>query len=153
MMMIVLRLLSLLGLKSRWHRHFSLRPPNEVFFQGGRGVGIRGLLARNPCAIGIQPVHTRVDSCGLRGLPTRAFRRTETSRQSQAVRPTSSAWQCRHTAGWPVGTPIHCSSWAPPLTIHADQWTNEALIESQASSRRWLVPSSSSSSAHLGCHA
>jgi len=26
MMMIVLRLLSLLGLKSRWHRHFSPRP-------------------------------------------------------------------------------------------------------------------------------
>src|SRR5690348_15900341 len=36
MMMIVLRLLSLLGLKSRWYRHFSLRPLNEVFFQGGK---------------------------------------------------------------------------------------------------------------------
>ena len=38
MMMIVLRLLSLLGLKSRWHRHFSPRPPNKVFFQGGVSV-------------------------------------------------------------------------------------------------------------------
>src|SRR6185437_12117129 len=38
MMIIVLRLLSLLGLKSRWHRHFSPRPLNEVFFQGW-GVG------------------------------------------------------------------------------------------------------------------
>src|SRR5579862_8558315 len=35
MMMIVLRLLSLLGLKSRWHRHFSHRPLNKVFFHGG----------------------------------------------------------------------------------------------------------------------
>src|SRR5215813_11811570 len=34
MMMIVLRLLSLLSLKFRWHRHFSPRPLNEVFFQG-----------------------------------------------------------------------------------------------------------------------
>src|SRR6476620_10184295 len=34
MMMIVLRLLSLLGLKSRGHRHFTPRPLNEVFFQG-----------------------------------------------------------------------------------------------------------------------
>src|SRR6185503_6470348 len=34
MMMIVLRLLSLLGLKSRWHRHFSPRPLDKVFFQG-----------------------------------------------------------------------------------------------------------------------
>jgi hypothetical protein len=33
MMKIVLRLLSLLGLKSRWHRHFSRRSLNEVFFQ------------------------------------------------------------------------------------------------------------------------
>src|SRR5690242_3312084 len=38
MMMIVLRLLSLLDLKSRWHRHFRPRPPNKVFFQG-RDVG------------------------------------------------------------------------------------------------------------------
>ena len=38
MMMIVLRLLSLLGLKSRWHRHFSARPLNKVFFQGGMSV-------------------------------------------------------------------------------------------------------------------
>ncbi len=38
MMMIVLRLLSLLGLKPRWHRHFSLRPLNKVVFQGGGGV-------------------------------------------------------------------------------------------------------------------
>src|SRR3954464_5383167 len=39
MTMIVLRLLSLLGLKSRWHRHFSPRPPSKVFFQGG-GVSL-----------------------------------------------------------------------------------------------------------------
>src|SRR3954467_14079931 len=65
MMMIVLRLLSLLGLKSR------LRPPNKPFFRG-RGEGcrwIRGLRAQNPCAIGIQPVHTRVDSRGLQWTP------------------------------------------------------------------------------------
>src|SRR6476661_6907921 len=34
MMMIVLRLLSLLDLKSRWHWHFSPQPLNKVFFQG-----------------------------------------------------------------------------------------------------------------------
>jgi hypothetical protein len=39
MMMIVLRLLSLLGLKSRWHRHFSPRPLNEMFFQGDKVGG------------------------------------------------------------------------------------------------------------------
>src|SRR6185437_3829513 len=37
MMMIVLRLLSLLGLKSRWHRHFSPGPSIRWFFRG-RGV-------------------------------------------------------------------------------------------------------------------
>src|SRR5690242_10340061 len=52
MMMIVLRLLSLRGL-------------NRGVFSGVGCRWIRGLLARNPCAIGIQPVHTRVDSCGL----------------------------------------------------------------------------------------
>src|SRR3954471_19126010 len=65
MIMTLLRLLSLLGLKSR------LRPPNKPFFGGG-GVGcrwIRGLRARNPYAIGIQPVHTRVDSRGLQWTP------------------------------------------------------------------------------------
>src|SRR3954463_9825004 len=65
MTMIVLHLLSLLGLKSR------LRPPNKPFFRG-RGEGcrwIRGLRAQNPCAIGIQPVHTRVDSRGLQWTP------------------------------------------------------------------------------------
>src|SRR4051812_7478485 len=65
MTMIVLRLLSLLGLKSRF------RPPNKPFFRG-RGEGcrwIRGLRAQNPCAIGIQPVHTRVDSRGLQWTP------------------------------------------------------------------------------------
>src|SRR5690348_11241666 len=45
------------------------RSDEGVVFQRGRDRWIRGLLARNPCAIGIQPVHTRVDSCGLRGLP------------------------------------------------------------------------------------
>ena len=54
------------------------RGPMKVFFQGGPGRQIRGLLTRNPCAIDIQPVHTRVDSCGLRGLPPRAIRRTPT---------------------------------------------------------------------------
>src|SRR6478672_1794044 len=65
MMMIVLRLLSLLGLKSRGHRQFSPRPLNRGVFSGGGYRWTRGLLARNPCAIGVQPVHTRVDSCGL----------------------------------------------------------------------------------------
>ena len=62
MMMIVLRLLSLL-------------PLNQVVIQGVVCRWTRGLLAQNPYAIGIQPVHTRVDSGGLRGLPPRAIRR------------------------------------------------------------------------------
>src|SRR6478752_5329537 len=53
MMMTVLRLLSLLGLKSRWHRHFSPRPLYEVFFQGGMSVdswtlGPKPLCHRRP---------------------------------------------------------------------------------------------------------
>ena len=53
MMMIVLRLLPLLGLKSRWHRHFSPRPLNKVFFQGGVSVdswtpGPKPLCHRHP---------------------------------------------------------------------------------------------------------
>ena len=51
---ILLRLLSLPGL-------------DRGVFSGNQYRWTRGLLARNPCAIGIQPVHTRVDSCGLRG--------------------------------------------------------------------------------------
>src|SRR3954463_3994157 len=65
MMMIMLRLLSLLGLKSRWHRHFSPRARTRCFFRGEGCRWIRGLRAQNACAIGIQPVHTRVDSGGL----------------------------------------------------------------------------------------
>ena len=65
------------GPENRWHRHFSPRPRNRGVFSGTGCRWIRGLLARNPCAIGIQPVHTRVDSCGL---PPRASRRKPTSR-------------------------------------------------------------------------
>src|SRR5579871_5400150 len=39
MMIIVLRLLSLSGRKSRWHRRFGPRPLNEVFFSGGKAGG------------------------------------------------------------------------------------------------------------------
>src|SRR6185503_4613978 len=60
----------LIGLRHSSGAHDSRAPlkwrgPMKVFFQGGPGGGIRGLPARNPCAIGVQPVHTRVDSCGL----------------------------------------------------------------------------------------
>src|SRR6478752_6669655 len=53
MMMIVLRLLSLLCLKSRWHRHFSPRPLDKVFFQGWVSVdswtlGPKPLCHRHP---------------------------------------------------------------------------------------------------------
>src|SRR5690348_13019866 len=53
MMMIVLHLLSLLGLKSRWHRHFSPRPLNKVYFQGWLSVdswtlGPKPLCHRHP---------------------------------------------------------------------------------------------------------
>src|SRR6185312_13809248 len=53
MMMIVLRLLWLLGLKSRWHRHFSPDPPDKVFFRGGMSVdswtlGPKPLCHRHP---------------------------------------------------------------------------------------------------------
>src|SRR5690242_5709746 len=58
MTMIVLRLLPLLGLRCRWHRHFSrLRPVRSGFSRGVGGRWIRGLLAQNPCAIGIEAVH------------------------------------------------------------------------------------------------
>src|SRR5512140_610635 len=62
MMMIVLRLLSLPG-----------RDGGES--SGTANRWIRGLRARNPCAIGIQPVHTRVDSCGLpaTGASTKSY--------------------------------------------------------------------------------
>jgi hypothetical protein len=63
---------------------FQPAPPEQGVFSGGPGCRIRGLLARNPCAIGIQPLHSRVDSCGL---PPSAIRRTATSRRGQAVRP------------------------------------------------------------------
>src|SRR4051812_35831894 len=70
MMMIVLRLLSLLGLKSRWQRHFHPDPEQGVFSGEGEWCRwIRGLRARNPCGIGIQPVHTQVDSGGLQWPP------------------------------------------------------------------------------------
>jgi hypothetical protein len=59
---------------------FQPAPPEQGAFLGGPGCRIRGLLARNPCAIGIQPVHIRVDSCGLRGPPTRAIRPRATLR-------------------------------------------------------------------------
>src|SRR6478609_5196232 len=53
MMMIVLHLLSLLCLKSRWHRHFSPRPLDKVFFQGWVSVdswtlGPKPLCHRHP---------------------------------------------------------------------------------------------------------
>src|SRR5215831_8176452 len=54
MMMIVLRLLSLLGLKSRCHRQFSHRLPNKVVFQrSGESVdswtpGLKPLCHRHP---------------------------------------------------------------------------------------------------------
>src|SRR6185437_16379554 len=54
MTMIVLRLLSLLGLKSQWHRHFSPRRlNNKVFFRGGISVdswtlGPKPLCHRHP---------------------------------------------------------------------------------------------------------
>src|SRR5436190_9488910 len=50
----------------RWHRpvgHAGDRA--SVFFRGAGCRWIRGLFGQNPCAIGIQPVHTRVDSGGL----------------------------------------------------------------------------------------
>src|SRR6476659_2593870 len=53
MMMIVLRLLSLLGLKSRWHRHFRLRPLKGVFSRSPGSVdswtpGPKPLCHRRP---------------------------------------------------------------------------------------------------------
>src|SRR5690242_13470711 len=47
------------------------RGPMKVVFPRGQSGWIRGLLARNPCAIDIQPVHTLVD---FRGLLPRAPR-------------------------------------------------------------------------------
>src|SRR3954465_360862 len=95
MMMIVLRLLSLLGLKSLSHRHFSPRPPNTVFFRGGeRGVagfvdsgpktlvpsasnrstaeGTRGDSRPEPLVPAASTRSARVDSLWTPGLPPRA---------------------------------------------------------------------------------
>src|SRR4051812_2057243 len=91
MMMTVLRLLSrllsLLGLEIPMASAFQPPPPEQGVFSGeGEGCRwIRGLRGQNPCAIGIQPVHTRVDS---RGLPPRASRPGATSRQG--ILPTDS---------------------------------------------------------------
>src|SRR4051794_17629465 len=71
MTMIVLRLLSLLGLKSR------LRPPNKPFFGGG-GRGVAGFVDSGPKTLvpsasnRSTPEWTLVDSCGL---PPRRFDR------------------------------------------------------------------------------
>src|SRR3954468_15131454 len=75
MTMIVLRLLSLLALKSRWHRHFSPRPPNPMFFRGG-GRGVAGFVDSGPETLVSSasnrstPEWTRVDS--RHGEPTRS---------------------------------------------------------------------------------
>src|SRR3954471_1536654 len=88
MMMIVLRLLSLLGLKSLSHRPFSSRLPNKVFFQG-RGRGVAGFVDSGPKTLmpsasnRSTPEWTRVDSSGL---PPPAIRPGETSRYSGAMR-------------------------------------------------------------------
>src|SRR3954470_16371002 len=78
MTMIVLRLLPLLGLKSRWHRHFSPRPPNPMFFRGGGGVSLdswtpspkplchRHPTGPHPSGLGWTPVYSR------HGRPTRS---------------------------------------------------------------------------------
>src|SRR5690348_9115093 len=54
------------------------RPRMACFSSGVENRWIRGLRAENLESIGIGPVHTRVDSCGLRGL--RAARSREFSR-------------------------------------------------------------------------
>src|SRR5215475_4241055 len=86
MTMIVLRLLSLLGLKSRWHRHFSPRPLDRVVFSGGRGVGgfvDSWLETLVPSASNRStPEWTLVDSCGL---PPRAIRRSNFGLVAQPV--------------------------------------------------------------------
>src|SRR5215469_11746803 len=66
MMMIVRRLLSLVGLKSRWQRHFSPRPPSKVFFQGGGVAGFVDSWPKTlvPSASSLStPEWTLVDSC------------------------------------------------------------------------------------------
>src|SRR3954470_6254434 len=67
MMMIVLRLLSLLGLKSR------LRPPNKPFFGGG-GRGVAGFVDSGPKTL-VPSASNRstppVDSRGLRWTPAK----------------------------------------------------------------------------------
>ena len=68
------------------------RGPMTVVFHEARDRWICGLLARNPCAIGIQPVHTRVDSCGLRGLPPTSLRRKATSALRPGKRRCSNAY-------------------------------------------------------------
>ena len=86
MTMIVLRLLSLLGLKSR------LRPPNKPFFGGG-GRGVAGFVDSGPKTLvpsasnRSTPEWTRVDSSGLppapgRGDPVRGLRLAFASRPS-----------------------------------------------------------------------
>src|SRR5262249_55870708 len=80
MMMPVLRLLSLLRL------HFS-PPPRAFFLRGVGGRWIRGLRAQNPCAIGISPVHNRVDFRGLQWTPGK----DESTKSNLALADTRSA--------------------------------------------------------------
>src|SRR4051812_2612107 len=82
MTMIVLRLLSrllpLVGLKSRWYRHFSPRPRTRCFFRGEGGVSLdswtpgpkplchRHPTGPHPSGLGWTPVDSR------HGEPTRS---------------------------------------------------------------------------------
>src|SRR3954470_17799062 len=81
MMMIVLRLLSLLGLKSLSHRPFSSRLPNKVFFQG-RGRGVAGFVDSGPKTLvpsasnRSTPEWTRVDSGPETLVPSASNRST-----------------------------------------------------------------------------
>src|SRR3954469_15540571 len=81
MTMIVLRLLSLLALKSRWHRHFSPRPPNPMFFRRG-GRGVAGFVDSGPETLvpsasnRSTPEWTRVDSGPETLVPSASNRST-----------------------------------------------------------------------------
>ena len=112
--------------------------PEQGVFSGMGYRWIRGLLARNPCAIGIQPVHTRVETLWTPwNLPPRAIQtkvpdagpsrddlapgRTRRARPSPACwRASAPRWRPSPPAGRSAGRSARSAAASTEARSHGD---------------------------------